>query len=294
MQEASSGSARRQDGDIERKNRGASGRPISEIPCMKKLQDEILWKGVAERDRTLDGRFVFAVNSTGIFCRPSCPSRRPKRENVRFYSSVAEAEQAGFRACLRCRPKSTHATLAERAVTAAKLILDSAGDGAEGTDLRSLAARTGISPFHLQRHFKRIVGMSPKAYLTKKRTTKLRKHLRTAVSVLRATYESGFNSPSRAYAAAGRELGMAPSVYRKQGEGVEILYWISATSLGRVIVGATSRGVCAVMIGKSERELVDQLRNEFPRATLKKGGSKENQARRVLLDMRARRIARQL
>jgi AraC family transcriptional regulator of adaptative response/methylated-DNA-[protein]-cysteine methyltransferase len=196
---------------------------------------------------------------------------------VRFYSSAAEAERAGFRACLRCKPKNAHGTLAERAVGIAKALLDAAAEGQEGkTDLRSLAKHGGVSPFHLQRHFKRIVGLTPKAYLTKQRSILLRKNLRKGNSVLRATYESGFNSPSRAYAAAAKELGMSPSTYRKQGDGVEIAYWISATPLGRVLVGMTSRGVCAVMIGQSERDVLDQLRKEFPRAAIRKGGENQN------------------
>jgi AraC family transcriptional regulator of adaptative response/methylated-DNA-[protein]-cysteine methyltransferase len=241
---------------------------------MKSSPDEMRWKGVQNRDRALDGQFVFAVRTTGIFCRPSCPSRRPKRANVRFYSSAVDAEKAGFRACLRCRPKNRHATRAERAVAVAKSILDSAGDGVEGTDLKTLAQKTGISPFHLQRHFKRIVGMTPKAYLTKKRSTELRKNLRKGVSVLRATYDAGFNSPSRAYAAAESELGMSPSIYRKHGEGVEIAYWISPSAFGRLIVATTKRGVCAVMLGTSDSELLDQLRSEFPRAIIRRGADR--------------------
>ncbi len=217
---------------------------------------------------------MYAVTSTGIFCRPSCPSRRPNRANVQFYSSVGSAEKAGFRACLRCRPKNTHATRVESAVARALVILDAAAattDGVRSVDLKSLASTVGISPFHLQRNFKRIVGMTPKSYLTKKRSTMLRANLRKGGSVLRASYESGFNSPSRAYAAAKNELGMSPSAYRKEGSGVEISYWITITKFGRMIVGATKKGVCAVMLGDSEGELVDQLRTEFPRATSRKG-----------------------
>lgn len=241
----------------------------------KSSDDESRWTAVQNRDGRQDGSFVFAVATTGIFCRPSCPARRPKRPNVRFYSSGAEAEKAGFRACLRCRPKGRHATLAQKAVELVKAVLDSSVEGQLGEsaiDLKSLAASAGVSPFHLQRNFKRIVGLTPKAYLAKKRSTLLRTNLKKGGSVLRATYESGFNSPSRAYAAAGRELGMSPSRYRKDGAGVEISYWISRTSFGRVIVGATGRGVCAVMIGESDSGLVAQLRSEFPKATIRKGG----------------------
>lgn len=262
--------------EFERKNRVAPGETICEIEAMtKSSQEDSRWLAVQERDSRRDGTFVFAVTTTGIFCRPSCPARRPNRANVRFYISSGEAEREGFRACLRCRPKSWHGTLAAKAVEMVRSYLDSvaAGLSVDGsTDLKSLAARGGVSPFHLQRHFKRIVGLTPKAYLTKKRSTLLRENLKKGGSVLRAAYESGFNSPSRAYAAAGRELGMSPSLYRKDGKGVVISYWTSRTSFGRVIVGATDRGVCAVMIGNSDADLVGQLESEFPKAVLKKGG----------------------
>jgi AraC family transcriptional regulator, regulatory protein of adaptative response / methylated-DNA-[protein]-cysteine methyltransferase len=245
---------------------------------MQRSIDDTRWEAVQKRDRRLDGRFVFAVTSTGIFCRPSCPSRRPRRQNVRFYSSTREAERAGYRACLRCRPDSVHGTAAEKAVEMTKAFLDSAASGADAanTDLKSLAARAGVSPFHLQRHFKRIVGLTPKGYLTKKRSTLLRSNLKKGGSVLRAVYESGFNSPSQAYAAAGKEIGMSPSAYRKQGSGIEISYWISKTSFGRMIVGATARGVCAVLIGDSDTALVAALRSEFPKATLRAGSEGGN------------------
>lgn len=245
----------------------------------KSEQSESQWEAVKNRDSRYDGSFVFGVSTTGIFCRPSCSARRPKRANVHFYRSSVDAEKAGYRACLRCRPKTRHGTLAEKAVEKVRSLLDSAaeaGTGDRATDLKSLAAFAGVSPFHLQRHFKRIVGLTPKGYLAKKRSTLLRTNLKKGGSVLRATYESGFNSPSRAYAAANKELGMSPSHYRKDGAGVEISYWISRTSFGRVIVAATGRGICGVMIGSSDSELIEQLRSEFPKATLRQGGARES------------------
>lgn len=260
------------DRDIERKNRDAYRVAFGQIAGVTKSLDETRWKAVANRDRQADGRFVYGVTSTGIFCRPTCPSRRPKRVNVQFFGSVESAEKAGFRACLRCRPKNAFGTRVEKAVARAKSILDEAANGkSRAVDLKSLASAVGVSPFHLQRHFKRIVGMTPKAYLTKRKTTMLRANLRKGGSVLRATYESGFNSASRAYAAAGKELGMSPSSYRKEGAGIEISYWISRTSFGRMIVGATKMGVCAVMLGRSDSDLLEQLRAEFPRARITKG-----------------------
>lgn len=244
---------------------------MGQIAGVTKSLDETRWSAVASRDRAADGSFVYAVRTTGIFCRPSCPSRRPKRTNVQFYVSAGLAEEAGFRACLRCRPKSSYGTRVEKAVARAKSILDHSASGSQPVDLKSLASAVGVSPFHLQRHFKRIVAMTPKAYLTKMKSTMLRTNLRKGGSVLRATYESGFNSPSRAYAAAGKEFGMSPSAYKKEGDGVEISYWVTCTVLGRMIVGTTRMGVCAVLLGGTESDLLAQLRAEFPRATLTKG-----------------------
>lgn len=231
------------------------------------------------RDSRFDRKFVYAVRTTGIYCRPSCPSRRPNPGNVHFYSSAEEAALEGFRPCLRCAPDEKHGSRAEKAVAMAKDILDrSAMDGSLGlsTDLKSLARSSGVSPFHLQRNFKRIVGLSPKAYLTKRKSTLLRENLRKGGTVLRATYESGFASPSAAYAAAGRELGMSPSTYQRTGAGTIISYWVSPSSVGKVIVAATERGVCAVLIGTSETGLVNELRSEFPLASIQKGESKGN------------------
>lgn len=265
-----------QKADIERKNRGAYQVPFGQIAGVTISLDDKRWAAVNSRDRSADGRFVYAVTSTGVFCRPSCPSRRPKRANVQFYSSAASAEKAGYRACLRCTPKSTDATRIEKAVARAKSILDATSETSRSVDLRSLASAVGVSPFHLQRHFKRILALTPKAYLTKKRSTLLRANLRKEENVLRASYESGFNSPSRAYAAAAKELGMSPSEYRKEGAGIEISYWFSRTAFGRMIVGATKTGVCAVMLGQSDSDLLEELRREFPRATITKGGAKTN------------------
>lgn len=265
---------------------------------MKRSADDLRWQAVQERDRGLDGQFVFGVTSTRIFCRPSCPSRRPKRENVRFYSSSPEAERAGFRACLRCHPKSAFGSRVERAVRDARIKLDAAAASpATGspTGLKSLAKTVGVSAFHLQRHFKRIVGLTPRAYLSKKRSTLLRENLRKGATVLHAIYESGFNSPSRAYAAAGKELGMSPTSYKKKGMGIEISYRTAVSSFGRVIVGNTQRGVCAVMIGASEKDLVAQLSAEFPNATLRKGDGANSRVLRNVIQLidkgRAREVA---
>jgi AraC family transcriptional regulator of adaptative response/methylated-DNA-[protein]-cysteine methyltransferase len=215
------------------------------------------WQAVLERDRRFDGKFVFAVRSTGIYCRPSCPARRPRENNVRFYDDPATAEQEGFRACRRCTPRgdAPAPALARRA----RKILDAS----ESITLASLASRLGVSPHHLQRVFKREVGASPKEYLAARRNERLRHELKEGRSVTDAIYESGFSSSSRAYEQP--HLGMSPGRYRAGGEGVEILYTIAQTSLGPALVAATERGLCAVSLGEqAERE----LRAEFPKATL--------------------------
>lgn len=236
-------------------------------------------RAVLARDARFDRKFVYAVRTTGIYCRPSCPSRRPNPVNVIFYGGSDAARRAGYRPCRRCTPDEIHGSRAEKAVAVVQLLLDRAASDSSmvgQTKLKVLADRAGISPFHLQRHFKRLVGLTPRAYLTKQKSTQLRHNLRKGGTVLRASYESGFASPSSAYAAAARELGMSPSAYRKDGTGTEIAYWTTITALGHVIVAATERGVCAVMMGSSEREVVQKVRAEFPGAAIQKGNTNGN------------------
>lgn len=214
------------------------------------------------RDRSFDGRFFFGVVTTGVYCRPSCPARRPLRGNVRFFSLPAEAEQAGLRPCLRCRPLSNPAAAIEDLCRYIEQHCD------QRLDLKTLAARAGLSRFHLQRTFKAAVGVTPKQYLEAHRVGKLKKELRHAKDVTEAVYEAGFGSSSRVYERADSRLGMTPKQYRQGGAGVSITYAPMASPVGLAMMGATDRGVCFVQFGESREELLDALRREYPAATL--------------------------
>ena len=196
------------------------------------------WRAVLERDRRWDGRFVYAVETTTVYCRPSCPSRRPLRKNVRFLSSAAAAERQGYRACLRCRPQQALAP-AEAVVERVRALL--AGDIQPPPSLAELARSVSLSPSHLQRLFKRHTGLSPKAYLDARRFQQLKHALRTEDGVSAAIYAAGYRAPSRAYAKTGTRLGMTPSVYRAGGAGQRITYAVATSSLGRTLVATTAR-----------------------------------------------------
>ncbi|HEY4934426.1 MAG TPA: Ada metal-binding domain-containing protein, partial [Terriglobales bacterium] len=219
------------------------------------MQSETQWRQVMERDARQDGRFVFAVRTTGIYCRPSCPSRRPRRDSVEFFSDPQQAERAGYRACLRCKP--TEISSQVQAVTRARQLLDSA----EGVlTLADLSKRVGVSPFHLQRLFKRATGLSPREYQSARRMQQVKLGLRKGDDVTTALYDAGFGSPSRLYERAGQQLGMTPGAYRRGGAGMTIQYAIVPSPLGRLLVAATARGLCAVRFGESASELERELR----------------------------------
>jgi len=216
------------------------------------------WQQVLARDARQDGRFVFAVRTTGIYCRPSCPSRRPRRDSVEFFANPNDAERAGYRACLRCKP--TEISSQAQAVLKARQILDNA----DGTvTLADLSNRVGLSPFHLQRLFKRATGLSPREYQSARRMQHVKSGLRKGDDVTTALYDAGFGSPSRLYEKASQQLGMTPGEYRRGGEGANLRYAIVATPLGRMLVAATERGLSAVRFGESVSELEQALRQEF-------------------------------
>lgn len=224
--------------------------------------DESRWQALEARDVAADGAFYYGVRSTGIYCRPSCPSRRPNREQVITFDASEEARAAGFRACRRCYPDSVSADQLAVA-TVLKLIEAS---GTEMT-LTGLAGRVGYSPSHLQRLFKRQTGLSPKQYAGALRQQRFRKDLRDSETVTDAVYGAGFGSTRAAYEHA-TQLGMRPSVFRQGGRGERITYAISESELGHFLVAATERGICAVYIGTPE-ELVPQLSREFSQAELR-------------------------
>lgn len=234
--------------------------------------EERKWEAVAAKDSRFDGQFVFAVSSTKIYCRPSCPSRRPRRENVTFFDVPDAAEQAGFRACLRCEPRRTNVVDSGiEMVQRVCRLLDA--NQTETVKLADLAADAGVSSFHLQRTFKRIMGISPRQYQTARRFGNFKTLVREGEPVTQALYDSGFNSSSRLYEHAPEELGMTPATYGRGGIGISINYTIVASPLGRLLVAVTQRGVCAVRMGDTDAALEKDLRAEFPAATILRNDS---------------------
>lgn len=231
-------------------------------------EDE-LWQAVVAKDPRYDGQFVFAVSSTKIYCRPSCPSRRANRDRVSFYSLPEAAEHAGFRACKRCQPR--HARVMDPQVELIQSLcrhLDSTDS--EDVKLADLAEKTGVSPFHLQRTFKSIMGISPRQYLAARRFGQFKSSVKEGQSITHALYDSGFNSSSRLYENAAGELGMTPATYSRGGKGAHIKYTIVDSTLGRLLVAVTERGVCSVTMGDSDRHLEKTLRKEFSEADIER------------------------
>ncbi len=220
---------------------------------------ETAWAAFSARDRAADGRFVVAVHTTRIYCKPSCPARHPHRHNVTFYTAPAAARDAGYRACLRCKPDEVGRD--RIAVAAALAILDTAEDR---IDLDTLAARVGYAPHHFHRLFKRATGVTPAAYARALRSTRAADSLTEETTVTNAIYDAGYTAPSRFYANAAKRLGMAPSAWVRGGEGVTIRWTIADTSLGPLFVAATDKGLCRV----SFDEDAAALRARFPNATI--------------------------
>jgi AraC family transcriptional regulator of adaptative response/methylated-DNA-[protein]-cysteine methyltransferase len=228
--------------------------------------DERRWAAVLARDNAFDGKFVTAVRTTGIYCRPSCAARHPRRENVRFYATCAEAEAAGFRPCKRCTPHAPALQEQHAAkVTAACRLIETAETPPK---LDDLAAHAELSPYHFHRLFKAATGATPKAYAAADRRKRVREALNGSKTVTEAIYEAGFNSSGRFYAGARQALGMKPSEFRAGGNNVDIRHAIASCSLGQVLVAASDKGVCAIFFGDDADTLEQELRNRFPRARL--------------------------
>ena len=228
---------------------------------------DLRWKALASRDAAADGTFVYGVTSTGVYCRPSCPSRRPRADRVRFFDTTIDARHAGFRACKRCRPDTVGlAQPGIEAVRRASAYLATHAD--ETVTLGHLARVTSMSPHHLQRRFKAIVGLSPREFQSAVRAGKLRTSLRDGRDVTTAIYEAGYGSPSRVYEAAPTGKGMSLSSYRRGGAGMRIGYSTMSSPVGIVLVAATENGVCSVKIGDSEPALEQDLRREYPAAEI--------------------------
>jgi AraC family transcriptional regulator of adaptative response/methylated-DNA-[protein]-cysteine methyltransferase len=228
--------------------------------------EENRWTAVLARDRSVDGAFVYAVQSTGIYCRPWCPSRRPRRDRVSFFDAPADARAAGYRACRRCRPDDAAAVdpWIEKIQRACVYLANVDGP----PSLSTLARRLGGSPYHLQRNFKRIVGVSPREYADACRFRRVRLRLRSGSDVTGAMVDAGYGSSSRFYERAATKLGMTPSTYRRGGAGMTIRYAVVASPLGRLMVAATDRGVCAVAMGSSDADLTRALTREYPSAAI--------------------------
>jgi len=233
------------------------------------VADEIYWKALAAKDPRFDGAFVYAVRSTRIYCRPSCPSRRPRREQVVFFVHPAAAEQAGFRPCRRCHPREHRAALPEWIERVCRYI-DNHLD--ERVTLDALSAEARLSPHHLQRSFRRCLGITPRQYADARRLGSLKESLRNGHSVTRALYDAGYGSSSRLYERSNRQLGMTPATYSRGGENMNITYTIVDCSLGRLLVAATGRGICALSMGDSDAKLEAFLRDEYPNAEIHRNG----------------------
>jgi AraC family transcriptional regulator of adaptative response/methylated-DNA-[protein]-cysteine methyltransferase len=231
------------------------------------LDQDKCWEAVQSRDATRDGDFFYGVLTTGVYCRPSCASRQPRRKNVRFYESSTDAERDGLRPCLRCRPAADAGPdpTAERIRKVCRYI---EGRSDEPLNLEDLAAQAGLSASHFHRTFKAVIGLSPKQYLDAARLRKLKKGLKESGDVTEAVYGAGYGSSSRVYERADTRLGMTPNQYRQGGRNVTITYAAIETSLGLIMIGATDRGLCFLQFGDTRRGLLAMLEKEYPSARL--------------------------
>jgi AraC family transcriptional regulator, regulatory protein of adaptative response / methylated-DNA-[protein]-cysteine methyltransferase len=237
------------------------------------MVEQQYWDAVAARSRQADGAFVYAVTTTGVYCRPSCPSRRPRRENVEFFPLPEAAEQAGYRACRRCHPERVMASdpATERVRQACRLI-DAALEEGEGAapSLERLGAAVGASAHQLQRLFKRELGISPRDFAAARRLARVKDRLRQGDGVAGALYEAGYGSSSRLYERSDAQLGMTPATYRRRGEGMAIGFTIVPCALGRLLVAATARGISAVSLGESDAALEAALKAEYAAADIRR------------------------
>jgi AraC family transcriptional regulator of adaptative response/methylated-DNA-[protein]-cysteine methyltransferase len=222
------------------------------------------WRATLERDARADGTFVLAVRSTHIYCRPSCPARRPLRQNVTFFYTGEEAEKQGFRPCLRCRPNQIAASVALVARAAKQLSQSSE----EGLRLSELARELHSNAGTLRRAFRQVTGLAPRELAEALRVKRFKALLRAGENITDALYETGYGSSSRVYERSNAQLGMTPATYRKGGEGMKIEYTIAKSPLGKILVAATERGVSAVYLGDAQNKLVSELREEYPRAEI--------------------------
>jgi AraC family transcriptional regulator of adaptative response/methylated-DNA-[protein]-cysteine methyltransferase len=228
------------------------------------MTDDQRYGAIQHRDRDADGSFFYAVRTTGVYCRPSCAARLAKRENVAFYPSCEAAEQAGYRACKRCRPNES-VSRHQEAVRRACALIDQAE---EMPVLAELAEAAGLSPFHFHRVFKQATGVTPHAYAAARRTERAQAELARGAGVTEAIYAAGYNASSRFYEDADGRLGMSPGAFRKGGVGASIRFAVGYCSLGSILVAATDKGICAIWFGDDPDRLVRDLQDRFPKAEL--------------------------
>ena len=230
------------------------------------------WSAVLRRDRNADGQFLYAVKTTGVYCRPSCGARRALRTHVTFYASCDEAERMGYRPCKRCRPRE--AGIAREQIASVIGACRKIDESTSVPTLLTLARESGFSPFHFQRVFKRITGVTPKAYADANRAQRTRRALQPGTTVTEAIYEGGFNASGRFYAASSRILGMPPSTFRSGGRGEIIRFAVGQCSLGSILVASTKRGLCAILLGDDPGALVRELQDSFSSAELVGGDAR--------------------
>ena len=231
-----------------------------------KQQENQLWQAVVHNDRSQDGRFFYGVITTGIYCRPSCSSRLPKRENVRFYLTSEAAEQDGLRACKRCHPKTQQDSAMTNLMIAMCRYIEQHHQ--DKLSLEMLAKEAGMSSAHFQKTFKKHIGLSPKKYQEACRFNTFKNYLKANRSITQATVDSGFQSTSRLYEKIDAQLGIKPSDYKKGGQGLHIFYASAATAIGEVMIGATERGICFLQFANDTQDLLTLLQSDFPQAHL--------------------------
>ena len=243
-------------------------------PASNNATNDPRWEAVLARDVASDGKFVYAVRSTKIYCRPVCPSRRPRRDQVEFFSASAAAESAGFRACRRCKPNAAlnelDATSAAETGVVNRVCREIERNDEGRPNLSALSKLVGTSPHALLRLFRRRMGITPRQYADALRLRRLKSTLKRGSDVTTALYDAGYGSSSRLYEQADAQLGMTPSTYRDGGRGMKIAYTIEPSAVGRILVGATERGISAVYLGDTDRALENQLRKEYPRAEIRR------------------------
>jgi AraC family transcriptional regulator of adaptative response/methylated-DNA-[protein]-cysteine methyltransferase len=251
------------------------------------------WQAVLTRDAASDGKFVFAVSSTGIYCRPSCPAKRPRRENVTFFRRPQEAESAGYRECLRCRPKSVSGNPRQELIKSVCRYIEQHLD--EPVTLAQIGAEFRLSPFHLQRTFKAVLGLTPKEYANSCRMRGFRQNLKAGHSVTRAMHDAGYNSTSRLYSRTAAELGMEPAKYRRGAIATPIRYTCADSPFGRLLIAATDKGICSITFADSDEELEQGLKQEFPFAVRRRDDRDlADLAKKVVQRIRGQELASEL